>query len=93
MGTPTPKEEMGSMVCLKTIWHLLTKYGEDPDVTELLDSITFYVLPRLDADGGEFVMTSPYYVLGADNETGGGRWYPLSVEVYFLYYICICTLN
>ena len=79
-GNTHAGEVMGSMVCLKTIWHLLTKYGEDPDVTEMLDTITFYVLPRIDTDGSEFVLTQPYYVMGADNETGGGRWYPLSEE-------------
>jgi murein tripeptide amidase MpaA len=75
-GNTHAGEVMGSMVCLKNIWYLLTKYGEDPGITELLDGTTFYVLPRLDADGGEFVLSTPYYVLGADNETGGGRWYP-----------------
>lgn len=79
-GNTHAGEVMGSMVCLKTIWYLLTNYGEDPSVTEILDETTFYILPRLDADGGEFVLKTPYYVLGADNETGGGRWYPLSEE-------------
>jgi murein tripeptide amidase MpaA len=79
-GNTHAGEVMGSMVSLKTIWYLLTKYGEAPSVMELIDNFTFYVLPRIDADGGEFVITTPYYVLGADNETGGGRWYPLSEE-------------
>ena len=79
-GNTHAGEPMGSMVCLKTIWHLLTNYGENPLITELIDRTTFYILPRIDADGGEFVLTTPYYVLGADNETGGGRWYPLSEE-------------
>ena len=79
-GNTHAGEVMGSMVCLKTIWHLLTEFGKDPNVTELLDQTTFYILPRLDADGAEFVLNTPYYVLGADNETGGGRWYPLSKE-------------
>jgi|TARA_B100001971_G_scaffold213429_1_gene246756 hypothetical protein len=79
-GNTHAGEVMGSMVCLKNIWHLLIKYGDDPNIAELLDYTTFYILPRLDADGGEFVINTPYYVLGADNETGGGRWYPLSRE-------------
>lgn len=79
-GNTHAGEVMGSMVCLKTIWHLLTNYGENPFITELIDSTTFYILPRIDADGGEFVLTTPYYVLSADNETGGGRWYPQSEE-------------
>ena len=79
-GNTHAGEPTGSMVCLKTIYHLLTGYGEDPGVTELLGNATFYVLPRVDPDGAEFVLTTPYYVLSADIETGGGRWYPLSEE-------------
>jgi len=79
-GNTHAGEVMGSMVCLETIWHLLTNYGENPFITDLIDSTTFYILPRIDADGGEFVLTTPYYVLSADNETGGGRWYPQSEE-------------
>jgi murein tripeptide amidase MpaA len=77
-GNTHAGEVMGSMVCLKTILYFLTKARKDSDVTNMLDNITFYILPRLDVDGAEFVLTTPYYVLGADNETGGGRWYPLS---------------
>jgi murein tripeptide amidase MpaA len=76
-GNTHAGEPTGSMVCLKTIHHLLTNHGENPD---LLRNATFYVLPRVDPDGAEFVLTTPYYVLSADIETGGGRWYPLSEE-------------
>jgi len=79
-GNTHAGEVMGSMVCLKTIWYLLTNYSKNPFITEMIDRTTFYILPRIDADGGEFVLTTPYYVLSADNETGGGRWYPLSEE-------------
>jgi murein tripeptide amidase MpaA len=76
-GNTHAGEPTGSMVCLKTIHHLLSNHGENP---ELLGNATFYVLPRVDPDGAEFVLTTPYYVLSADIETGGGRWYPLSEE-------------
>ena len=33
------------MVCLYTIWHLLTNYGQDAEFTALLDRYTFYVRP------------------------------------------------
>jgi len=79
-GNTHAAEVTGSMVCLKTIWHLIKNYGADPDVTRLLNETTFYILPRIDADGAEFSLKTPYYVLGGDNETGGGRWYPLSKE-------------
>ena len=76
-GNTHAGEPTGSMVCMKAIYHLLTNHGENP---ELLGNATFYVLPRVDPDGAEFVLTTPYYVLGADIETGGGRWYPMSEE-------------
>ncbi len=79
-GNTHAGEPTGSMVCLKTIYHLLKNYGADQRITELLGNATFYVLPRVDPDGAEFVLTTPYYVLSADIETGGGRWYPLSEE-------------
>lgn len=79
-GNTHAGEVMGSMVCLKTIYYLLSNYDKDLDITELLDNTSFYILPRVDPDGGEFVLTTPYYVLRADIETGGGRWYPLSED-------------
>ena len=51
-GNTHAGEPLGSMVCLKTISHLLSSYGEDPGITELLGNTTFYVLPRVDPDGG-----------------------------------------
>jgi len=77
-GNTHAGEVMGSMISLKIITYLLENYGKDRKLTNLLDEITFYILPRIDVDGGEFVLTTPHYVLGRDNETGGGRWYPLT---------------
>jgi hypothetical protein len=42
---------------LYTAWYLLTRYGEDPEVTHLLDTRTFYIMPRKDADGMEVILT------------------------------------
>jgi len=39
------------------IERLLFEYGKNPDVTKLVDSRTFYVLPVFDADGGERELT------------------------------------
>ncbi|MFC1803047.1 M14 family metallopeptidase [Thermoproteota archaeon] len=79
-GNTHAGEPTGSMVCLKTVYYLLSEYGVDRDMSELLDEVTFYVLPRIDPDGGEFVLKTPYYVLVGESETGGGRWYPFTEE-------------
>lgn len=67
-------EVTGSMVSLRTIHYLLTMYDEDSSVRDLLDTRIIYILPRLDPDGAEMFLTTPYH------RTGGGRFYPLSEE-------------
>lgn len=39
------------------IERLLAEYGKNPDVTRLVDSRAFYILPVFDADGGERELT------------------------------------
>jgi murein tripeptide amidase MpaA len=39
----------------------LTKYGEDEEVTRLVDRQVFYVIPRINPDGAEYALTAPYY--------------------------------
>jgi murein tripeptide amidase MpaA len=53
-------EVTGSVVCLYTIWYLLSRYGKDEFVTELVDKKTFYVVPRISADGAEVYLHTPY---------------------------------
>ncbi|HEX2916792.1 MAG TPA: M14 family metallopeptidase [Chloroflexia bacterium] len=53
-------EVVGSVVALYSIHHLLTKYGEDAQVTRLLDNYTVYILPRITVDGTEKYLTTPY---------------------------------
>ncbi|HUS17510.1 MAG TPA: M14 family metallopeptidase [Chloroflexia bacterium] len=53
-------EVTGSAVALYTIHHLLTQYGEDPQVTRLLDEHTMYILPRITVDGSEKYLTTPH---------------------------------
>lgn len=53
-------EVTGCAVCQHTIWHLLTHYGTDPEVTRLLDTRTFYVNPRVSPDGAEQYLTTPH---------------------------------
>ncbi|MFC1662240.1 M14 family metallopeptidase [Gemmatimonadota bacterium] len=42
---------------LYTIWYLLENYGEDDQITDLIDHNVWYVVPRLDVDGAEAYLT------------------------------------
>ncbi len=53
-------EVTGCAVALSTIHDLLTQYGSDAAVTDLLDTRTLYVLPRVNPDGAERYLTTPY---------------------------------
>jgi murein tripeptide amidase MpaA len=53
-------EVTGCAVCQYTIWYLLSNYGTDPEVTELLNTRTFYINPRVSPDGAERYLTTPY---------------------------------
>jgi murein tripeptide amidase MpaA len=61
-------EVTGSMVCLYTIWYLLSNYGEDPFVTGLLDDRVFYILPRISVDGAEVFLKTPYQLRSSVRE-------------------------
>ena len=52
-------EVTGSMAALYLVDYLLANYGKDETVTRLLDTITFYVLPRINPDGAELYLTTP----------------------------------
>ncbi len=52
-------EVTGSATCRYTIWYLLTRYGQDELCTRLLDTRTFYILPRLTVDGTERYLKTP----------------------------------
>ncbi|MFA9436550.1 MAG: M14 family metallopeptidase [Candidatus Bathyarchaeota archaeon] len=60
-GNTHSSEPTGTNVCLKTIWHLVTGYGEDDTVTEIMDNRVVYVLPRVNPDGAEIFLTKPYH--------------------------------
>lgn len=49
----------GSHAAIRFAERLTTGYGSDPDVTELLDTRTVYVVPRANPDGAELVFTLP----------------------------------
>lgn len=52
-------EVTGSIAALYLINHLLSQYANDPVVRKLLDTRTFYILPRINPDGAELYLTSP----------------------------------
>jgi murein tripeptide amidase MpaA len=58
------EEVITSAVALFTIDLLLDGYGRDPEVTELLDTRAVYVIPRLNPDGAEVCLTTPYRTVG-----------------------------
>lgn len=53
-------EVTASHVALHTIANLLNSYGECAEVTHLLDTRALYVLPRVNPDGAEVYLTTPY---------------------------------
>lgn len=68
----------GGETALYTAWYLVTQHGKDPEVTSLLDTRTFYVMPRKDVDGAEVALTGkidydPSKVPGAVDADGDGR--------------------
>jgi murein tripeptide amidase MpaA len=52
-------ELAASMACLFSINDLLTRHGDDPLVTRLVDRMTFYILPRINPDGAELALARP----------------------------------
>ena len=52
-------EVAASMACLYSINELLTRHGNDTQVTRLVDRMTFYILPRINPDGVELALAKP----------------------------------
>ena len=53
-------EVTGSAVALYTVSWLLENYKTDPDATLLMDTFTWYVVPRVCIDGSEMYFHTPY---------------------------------
>jgi murein tripeptide amidase MpaA len=53
-------EVTASMVCLYTAQRLLENYGSCEEITHLLNTRTYYILPRVNPDGAEKYLTTPY---------------------------------
>lgn len=52
-------EVMGAAVCLKTIETLVLGYGKDDAITDLIDTRTIYIMPKLNPDGSDHYLTKP----------------------------------
>ena len=70
-GNSHAPELAGSSACLYFIHHLLNGYGRDRDITRCLDTRVFYICPRVNPDGAEWVLTEPPRVIRS-----GTRAYP-----------------
>ncbi len=52
-----------STACLYFIDYLTTRYGEDDDVTRVLDTRAYYIVPRVNPDGAEWALADkPKYI-------------------------------
>lgn len=52
-------EVNGMMVPLYTCWYLLTRYGRDRTVTDLVDRIVFYIRPTVNPDAADSFISEP----------------------------------
>ena len=76
-GNQHDSEVMAGEVTLHLVWWLLTRYGDDPQVTELLDTRTLYVLPLANPEGAEYFVTGevtwdPWEIANRDRLYGPG---------------------
>lgn len=78
-GNTHAGEVTGSTVVLYTLWSYLTGYGQDEQVTRVLDRSAIYLLPRLSVDGAERYLTTPYRLRSST------RLYPYEEERDGLY--------
>jgi murein tripeptide amidase MpaA len=65
------EEHATSATALYATWHLLENYGRDEEVTRLVDSQVFYIIPRINPDGAELALKAPYHPW-----CGNGRFLP-----------------
>ncbi|MBR0341887.1 MAG: hypothetical protein IJH64_06530 [Oscillospiraceae bacterium] len=61
-------EVTGSMAAMYTVDYMLTNYGEDPEITKLVDEMTVYVIPRVTPDGAETYLTTPKTLRSVNRE-------------------------
>lgn len=54
VGTQHAREWMSAMSVMYTVDKLITQYGQDAEITELLNQVDIYVVPVVNPDGFEF---------------------------------------
>ncbi|MCZ6916284.1 MAG: M14 family metallopeptidase [Gemmatimonadetes bacterium] len=57
-GNIHASELTGAEVALHFAWHVLSRYGHDRRITELLDTRTLYVRPKFNPDGADIALTT-----------------------------------
>lgn len=57
-------EVTGAETALHTLWCLVTRYGSDKTVTDLLDHLVFYIHPKVNPDGSEFYLLNAEWIRG-----------------------------
>jgi len=55
-------EVTGAETALHTLWYLVSFYGSDKIVTDLLDHLVFYILPKVNPDGSEFYLHNAEWI-------------------------------
>ena len=53
-------EVTGCQAALYFANKLLTEYGKNNELTSLINQLTFYIVPRISADGAELYLTTPH---------------------------------
>ncbi|MBI9044143.1 MAG: hypothetical protein JEZ06_06640 [Anaerolineaceae bacterium] len=79
------EEVMGTNVTMYIAWYLLSNFGINGLVTQLLENQVFYILPRINPDGAEFVLKqgAPWcgngrYLPGEEQPESGFHWKDLN---------------
>jgi murein tripeptide amidase MpaA len=75
-GNTHAAEVTGREVCLWLVKHLLEGYGENDEITGILDTRVFYVLPCMNPDGAELYLTTPYHRTGGGIPNPEWEWRP-----------------
>ncbi len=65
-GNMHANEWSGGVAAMHFAWRLVRDYGTDPRVTELLDTRSVYILPRLSPDGVEVTLTEGRFIRSVD---------------------------
>lgn len=76
-GNIHASEVAPSSACLYLLNRLVTGFGADPDVTQCLDTRTFYICPRLNPDGAEWALADKPKIIRSST-----RPYPYEEEPF-----------